>query len=288
MRGHGGRRLPIPGLLLLLAVLQSAEADAYKPWDELTQDSWIDFFDGDDPNIYPANAVDSAGIASYYPLAFSQAGGGDKAKGMNALKFVHGGETDGHLVSADHRGGFKISNCGDNNVFTDMLIVVAIDAARLNDGFGLSLNLEGRPPYRLGPEHFACCDHPLGRPSGYYSITDPNREGLTYAFDAGMVTVYGVEGLSAGLAPGQDITIQYAFDLLPGPAVFSVYGYVSTDPLPSIYHTNKALLDNNDPGGKKNRVSTFAVTVNGDLNRDLRVDLLDFAMLAENWLTGAL
>jgi hypothetical protein len=64
---------------------------------------------------------------------------------MNALKFVHGGGTDGHLVSADHRGTFEISNSGDNNVFTDVLIVVAIDAARLNDGFGLSLNLEGRP-----------------------------------------------------------------------------------------------------------------------------------------------
>jgi hypothetical protein len=73
-----------------------------------------------------------------------------------------------------------------------------------------------------------------------------------------------------------------------GRPFFSVYGFVGTDPLPTIYHTNKALLDNNDPGGKKNRVSTFVVTVHGDLNRDLRVDLLDFAILAENGLTGAL
>jgi hypothetical protein len=288
MMCHIRRGLPIPGLLLLLAVLHPAVAGAYKPWDELTRDSWIDFFDSDDPNIYPANAADSADVASSYPLSFSQAGGGNKAKGMNALIFIHGGERDGHLVSTDHRGSFKIGNSGDHNVFTDVLIVVAIDAVRLNDGFSLSLNMEGRPPYRLGPEHFAYYDSPLGRPSGYYSATDPNREGLTYVFETGMVTVYGVAGLSAGLAPGQDLTIEYAFDRLPGPAVFSAYGFVGTDPQPTIYHTNRALPDNNDPGGLKNKVSTFAVTVHSDLNRDLRVDLLDFAILAENWLTGAL
>lgn len=282
------RGLSVPGLLLLVAVLYPADAGTYQPWDKLTADSWIDFFDGDDPNIYPANAADSTGIASHYPLAFSQAGGGNKAKGMNALRFFHGGETDGHLVSADHGGSVKIKNVGDSNIFTAVLMVVAIDTEWLDDRFSLSLNMEGRQPYRLGPEHFAYYDSPLGRPSGYYSATDPNREGLTYAFDAGMVTVYCVEGLSAGLAPGQDITIQYAFDHLPGPAVFSVYGFVGTDPQPTIYHTNRALPDNNDPGGKKNTVSTFAVTVNGDLNRDLRVDFLDLAILAENWLTGTL
>lgn len=194
-------RLPISGLLLLLTVLHPVKAGTYKPWDEITEDSWIDFFDGNDPNIYPANAADSVEIASDYPVAFSQAGGNDKAKGMNALKFVRGGQSDGHLVSADHRGSFKIRNDGDTNTFTVVLVTVAIDAQRLNDDFGLSLNMEGRPAYRLGPEHFAYCGNPLGRPSGYYRATDPNREGLTYAFERGMVTVYGVEGLSSGLAP---------------------------------------------------------------------------------------
>jgi len=277
-------RLLIWGLLLLPAVLCPVKAGTYKPWDQMTQESWIDFFDGDDPNIYPANAADSVEIAPYYPIAFSQAGGNNKAKGMNALKFVHGSQSDGHLVSADPRGGFKIRNDGDNNTFTVVLITVAIAAGRLSDDFRLSLNMEGQPPYRLGPEHFAYCNSPLGRPSGYYRATDPNREGLTYAFGSGMVTVYGAEGLSSGLAPGREIVIEYAFDRLPGPAVFSVYALVGADPYPTIYHTNKALLDNNDPGSSKNRVSTFAVTVSGDLNRDLRVDFADLAILAEHWL----
>jgi hypothetical protein len=277
------KRLLISGLLLLPGALCPVMAGTYKPWDRMTPDSWIDFFDGDDPNIYPANA-DSPGIAPSHPIAFSQAGGGNKAKGMNALKFIHGSQRDGHLVSADPRGSFKIRNDGDNNTFTVVLIAVAIAAQRLSDDFRLSLNLEGRAPYALGPKHFAYCDNPLGRPSGYYRATDPNREGLTYAFGSGMVTVYGVEGLSSGLAPGREIVIEYAFDRLPGPAVFSVYALVGSDPYPTIYHTNKALPDNNDPGGNKNRVSTFAVTVSGDVNRDLRVDFADLAILAEHWL----
>ena len=282
MKRHETIRLLISGLLLP-AVLHAAGAGTYKPWDQMTQDVWIDFFDDNDPNIYPANAADSVEIASSYPIAFSQAGGGNKAKGMNALKFVHAGQSDGHMVSADPRGSFKIRNDGDNNAFTVVLVTVAINARQLEDDFRLSLNMEGRPPYRLGPQHFAYCGNPLGRPSGYYRATDPNREGLTYAFESGMVMVYGVEGLSSGLAPGQEIVIEYAFDRLPGPAVFSVYALVGTDPYPTIYHTNKTLLDNKDPGGKKNTVSTFAVTVSGDLNKDLKVDFADFAILAENW-----
>ena len=284
MKRRETTRLLISGLLLLPALLYEARAGTYKPWDQMTPDSWIDFFDGNDPNIYPANAADSVGIAPCYPIAFSQAGGGNKAKGMNALKFVHGGQSDGHLVSADPRGNFKIRNDGDNNTFTVVLITVAIAAQRLSDDFRLSLNMESQPPYRIGPEPFACCNSPLGRPSGYYHATDPNREGLTYAFESGMVTVYGVEGLSSGLAPGREIVIEYAFDRLPGPAVFSVYALVGADPYPTIYHMNKALLDNNDPRGNKNRVSTFAVTVSGDLNKDLRVDFADLAILGEQWL----
>ncbi len=283
MNRHQAIRLLISGLLLP-AVLHAVEAGTYKPWDQMTQDSWIDFFDGNDPNIYPANAAGSVGIASSYPIAFSQAGGGNKAKGMNALKFVYAGQGDGHMVSADLRGSFKIRNDGDNNTFTVVLVTVAINTRRLEGDFHLSLNMEGRPRYQLGPEHFAYCDSPLGRPSGYYRATDPNRERLTYAFESGMVTVYGVEGLSSGLAPGREIVIEYAFDRLPpGPAVFSGYALVGSDPYPTIYHTNKALLDDKDPGGKKNTVSTFAVTVSGDLNKDLKVDFADFAIFAENW-----
>ena len=64
----------------------------------------------------------------------------------------------------------------------------------------------------------------------------------------------------------------------------STYGYIGTDPLPSIYHTNRAFIDAND--AKSNPVSTFAVTVPGDVNKDLRVDFADLAKLAENWMIG--
>jgi len=96
-----------------------------------------------------------------------------------------------------------------------------------------------------------------------------------------------LRGCLPGWPPGREIAIEYAFDRLLAPAVFSVYALVGADPYPTIYHTNKALLDNKDPGGSKNRISTFAVTVSGDLNRDLKVDFSDLAILAENWLTSA-
>ena len=111
---------------------------------------------------------------------------------------------------------------------------------------------------------------------------NPNVEPLTYAFDKGMVTVYGLSGMQP-LAPGKTVNIDYGFDYLPGPAIFSVYGFIGTDPAPTIYHTNKAFLDQNDPAGNKNKISTFAVTVKGDLNSDLVVDINDLKILVDNW-----
>ena len=99
-----------------------------------------------------------------------------------------------------------------------------------------------------------------------------------------MVTLYAVEGITS-LGQGQSVRIDYGFGNLPGPAVFSAYGYIGTDPLASIYHTNRAFVDANDSQG--NPVSTFAVTIPGDVNKDLRVDLADLAVLAENWMVGA-
>jgi hypothetical protein len=98
-----------------------------------------------------------------------------------------------------------------------------------------------------------------------------------------MVTVYAVEGITS-LAQNQSVRIDYQFSHLPGPAVFSAYGYIGTDPLASIYHTNRAFVDAND--SQRNPVSTFAVTVPGDVNKDLRVDFADLAVLAENWMIG--
>ena len=271
-------------ICLVTVVIPASQlmADDYIPWDELTIDSWIDFFDGEDPFMYPVNAPDANDIDFGYPIAFSQAGGGDKAKGMNALKFVHGGRTEGDLVSSDMAGSFGIKNTGDTNTFTTMLIVVAIKANSLDNDFYMNLGIQEQTSYTLDVNDFSYYDNPYGRPSGYYSITDPNNEPLTYAFDKGMVTVYGLSGMSP-LAPGESVNIDYAFDYLFGPAVFSVYGFIGTDPTPTIYHTNKAFLDTNDLGGRKNKISTFAVTVKGDLNDDLKVDVLDLAIMVDNW-----
>ncbi|MBN2182278.1 MAG: hypothetical protein JW715_10215 [Sedimentisphaerales bacterium] len=273
-------------LLISLAVIVTPAsrlmANDYIPWDVLTKDCWIDFYDGVDPHIYPANAQDAGDIDISYPIAFSQAGGGDKAKGMNALKFVHGGRTEGNLVSTDLVGSFGIKNAGDTNTFTTILIVVAINAGSLDEDFTMQMNIQGREPYTLDVNDFCYYDNPYGRPSGYYSVTDPNNEPLAYAFDKGMVTVYGLSGLSS-LGVEESVNIDYAFDYLPGPAVFSAYGFIGTDPMPTIYHTNKAFFDINDRGGKKNIVSTFAVTVKGDLNGDLVVDFADLAIVVDNW-----
>lgn len=271
--------------LLVVGATSQTKAEGYIPWDELTKDYWIDFFDGNDPNTYPANAADANDIDYSYPVAFSQAGGGDKAKGMNALKFIHSGKMEGHLVSRDLAGSFEIKNNGDDNTFTTILIVVAINAESLENDFTMTLNMRGQRPYVLDVNDFCYYDNPYGRPSGYYSVTDPNGEPLTYAFDSGMVTVYGVEGMPL-MAPGNSVTIDYAFNELPGPAVFSVYGFIGTGS-PTIYHTNKAFLDLNDPGGPKNKISTFAVTVKGDLNDNLAVNLSDFAIFSEAWSTSA-
>ena len=270
------------GITAVVMPVSKSMAGNYIPWDELTMDSWIDFFDDVNPLIYPVNALDANDIDFSYPIAFSQAGGGDKAKGMNALKFVHGGMTDGDLVSSDLAGSFGISNTGDNNTFTTILVVVAIKANSLDKDFYMNLSVQGQQAYKLDANDFCYYDNPYGRPSGYYSVTDPNTEPLTYAFDKGMVTVYGLSGMSP-LASGKTVNVDYAFNSLPGPAVFSVYGFIGTDPMPTIYHTNKAFLDKNDPLGKKNKISTFAVTVKGDLNGDLKVDLKDLKIMVENW-----
>src|SRR3990167_854299 len=135
--------------LLLLGAVGQTKAGGCIPWDELTRDLCIDLFDGNDPNIYPANAQDVIDINSSYPVAFSQAGSGNKAKGMNALKFVHNGKTEGHLVSADLIGSFEIKNSGDNNTFTTILIAVAINAKSLESDFTMTLSMRGQQPYIL-------------------------------------------------------------------------------------------------------------------------------------------
>jgi len=284
------RSNPTPGRTVLLiciftaVVLTSPAAAAdYVPWDELSQDCWIQFLGGYDPNMYPVNAADDNDIEAAYPVSFVQAASGNKARGMNALKFIHGGLMEGRLVSRDKAGTFKIINTGDSNIFTDVLLLIAVDADSLDPDFSMTINLQGQTPYLLDANDFVFYDNQYGRPSGFYSITDPNTEPITYVSDTAMVTVYGVSGVTGLDVLGGTITLDYSFDYVPAPVVFSVYGYVATDPDPTIYHTNRAFIDANNPS--KN-VSTFAVTVDGDLNGDLIVDFLDFAIMSENWLLG--
>ena len=89
-------------LIVTFILTQNSLAGVYVPWDELTEASWIDFGDITAwPNMYPINGG-APGIAEAYPVAFSPAGGNNKAKGMNAIKFRHGGRTTG-LSWADRR-----------------------------------------------------------------------------------------------------------------------------------------------------------------------------------------
>jgi hypothetical protein len=277
-------------IAIVAAVLLPAVccAQTWRPWDELTEASWVDFGDQSAPNMYPVNAGRN-GIRPAYPIAFTPAAASNRARGMNALRFGHAGQITGRMVSADLAGSFRILNTGDHNTFTEVLIVAAVNADTAPD---LTLALAGQTPYVFEPNDFAHYDSPFGRPSGFYyttrpddpHATNPPGEPIAYAFDKALVTVWAVEG-PAGLAPGQTITVDYSFNRLTGPVVFSIYGYVGTDPLASIYHTNRAFVDLND--NKENPVSTFAVTIPGDLNRDLKVDLADLAELAVNWLKGA-
>ncbi len=285
-------------LLMMLAVTwvvaAVARSDSYVPWDELTEASWIDFGDATAwPHMYPINAG-RPGIAASYAVAFSPAGAGNKAKGMNAIKFRHGGETTGHMVSSDQAGSFEIVNTGKDNTFTAILLLVAINApgGSLDDGFKVTLDPDTGDAFGLDPNHFVFYDNPFGRPNGYYYTTNPAGphstnpagEPIAYAFDKAMVTLYAVEGITS-LAQGRSVRIDYRFVNLPGPAVFSAYGYIGTDPQASIYHTNRAFVDVND--SQRNPVSTFAITVPGDVNKDLRVDFADLAAMAQNWMVGA-
>jgi len=261
-----------------------------KPWDELTEDWWIDFADGNDPNMYPVNATDFDDINDFYKIAFLEETTDDRARGMNALKFIYGGTNEGHMVTKNLTGIFDITNTGDSNRYDKIVILVAIADSYLASDFNMSLNMKGQTPYDMNDSHFAYYDGVYGRPSGFYSATDPNSEAITYAHNSAMVTVYGVSGMTEPLGYigdplyGNVITIEYSFSNLPAPAVFSVYAVASTTGGPEIYHTNRALIDTNNT---KKKISTFAVTISSDINNDLKVDLLDFAEMTDSWLVGA-
>jgi len=127
----------------------------------------------------------------------------------------------------------------------------------LTDDFALSLNVIGGAPWPFDPDqHFTHYDHPAydtGRPSGYYSITSPPGEPVAYDFASGMLTVWAAQDVDLG-PNGGTVGFDYAFENLPGRAVFSVYGLDET--VGWIYHTNRGLQDVNNPSKP---VSTFEV-----------------------------
>lgn len=242
-----------PALLAAAVLFSGAAASAgwdpsVGPWDALKSDSWIYMGSGTRMTMHAANATQD------YEFGFDQAGGG--ARGMNALKFSYGGQTTGHLVATGLAGSFAVTNTGDSRTFKDLLILVAIDASSLPADFSFSLGVAGAAPYGFNPTaDFAWYDHPdwdTGRPSGYYSLTDPTHEGIAYGFDKGMVTVYAAQNVSLG--PNGSTWFDYSFTHLPGTACFSVYGYDASAKTQWIYHTNRAVTDSYGSA-----VSTFEV-----------------------------
>ena len=154
-------------------------------------------------------------------------------------------------------GSFSVVNTGDNRTFSGLLLLTAIDADALPGDFSMSLGVQGETPYVFDPlTDFAYYDptgYDAGRPSGYYSETSPSRDEISYFFDRGMVTVFALDEVE--LPPlGGTAAIDFAFENLPGTAVFSVYGL--DENMGWIYHTNRALIDENRPSAP---ISTLEV-----------------------------
>jgi MYXO-CTERM domain-containing protein len=230
----------------------SAVHAGFVPWDDLVGDNWIKGLTDPNPKLtmHTANGGD-------YMVGFDAANG-VRSRGMNALRFISGGAGADRRVCDALTGSFSVQNSGNARPFRDVLILVSIGAPSLPADFSMSLGVAGQPAYAFDVAgDFGFYDHPAwdsGRPSGYYSATSPRREGISYAFQTGMVTVYAAKDVN--LAPGGGtVTFDYSFAHLPGTAVFSVYGYDAD--IGWIYHTNRAVADANQPALP---VSTFEVT----------------------------
>lgn len=233
------------GVLLVL----TGSAAAFTPWDPLVNDSWVYF--GPPQSRLTMHTVNGGD----YEVGFDQARNDHGARGMNALRFSSGGTNVGHLSTSLQTGSFGVGNVGDARSFTDLLILVAIDAPALPADFAMSLGAAGSARQFDPTADFGFYEHPeysAGRPSGYYSATSPAGEDIAYDFDAGMVSVYAAQDVSLG--PGGSVMFDYAFEHLPGRAVFSVYGFDAG--LGWIYHSNRGVIDAHNAAGS---VSTFEV-----------------------------
>lgn len=281
--------------LLFLVMLWGVpcRSEQFSPWDALEMvpnphpqiewnESWI-FMGQERMRLYTVNA-------GSYEVGFDIADSGDnyKSRGMNSLKFRVGEQNTGHLTSSEKMGSFIVENTGDNRTFSDLLLLVVVDTE--NPDFELelardcnSVDCDGIYEYTFDEANdFGYYDpeelgYVTGRPSGYYSATNPNVEPLAYFFERGLVSIYAFEDVN--LEPlGGSVRIHYRFQQLRHSVVFSVYGYDSGPGW--IYHTNRAFLDINNPSKP---ISTFAV-LPSDFTGDGFVNLLDFAVFSRCWL----
>ena len=245
------KQLAICSLCLLLC-LTSVSQGAFTPWDALQDDLWLA-----DPNVGSSRLDMNTVNNGSSPVGFDYVKQNGGAKGMSSLRFTVGGTSTGHISSSDLVGGFDVI-CGGTKVYSDLLVLVAIDSPDLPADFSMSLGLTGQAQYNFdNANDFSFYDpialgYDAGRPSGYYSGANPTGSPLAYDFDSGMLSIYAFSDLSFGSAT--TMNVEYAFENLPGKAVFSLYALV--DGKDFIYHTNRGLADANDPTAK---VSTFEV-----------------------------
>ena len=239
-----GRYGAVTTIVLLIAA--GWAQGVYQPWDALIEDSWVFGHSTPSPRMYAVNS------SVAYRVAFSPKKRNGGARGVNGLRFFAEGAD--HHVTGDMAGSFTVKTMGTED-YSAILMLVAIDTDTLPDEFALTLAGHAVDPH----QEFVYYDpvsYDTGRPAGYYSETNPTAEPLSYLFDDGMVSLLAIEGLS--FTADSPVTVPYAFEYLPGPAVFSVYGVGldgQGDPY-DIYHTNRGTEDLNDPG---RGVSTFTV-----------------------------
>jgi len=190
---------------------------------------------------------------------------------------------------------------------------VVIDNDTLPAGFSLTLDAEGSNEGKLtlDSSDFIYYDQPeydTGRPSGYYTETDPDTEDLAYTFvtdgiswnfdnlsprrgfNSGMLSLVVFTGVSLP-STGTTAQVDYQIENLPATAVFAIYGYDNIEQV--VKFTNRAISDNNNPDEP---VSTFEVIVipacgdvnhpypAGDLSGDCRVNWNDFSIFVAHWL----
>jgi len=241
-------------LVALGGLAESAKA-GFVPWDPLVNESWI-LIDPHDPNepkltVHTANGGD-------YLIGFDRARNDDSARGMNSVRFEYDGASTDRLASTTPSGTFALRNGGDWT-FSDMLLVVAIDAASLPVDFGLTITPAGQSPVELDRSvdfgYYDPVGYQTGRPTGYYPpVTSPTGEPISYCFDRGMVAIVAISGLALNRDTDPSIDVDYAFENLPGKAVFSAYAQLEGRGY--IRHTNRGIKDERRPGGD---VSTFEV-----------------------------